>query len=188
MARRRRNQSVSFPSASDAASLDSAFPSADSPAVAAATLKDAKDKAEIQKAVAEIPEIFSAEQVKFTFDVYCALLSFIYSVALKSDYKAISAELSFEDAEKDLMAKPLARILSKYAPKEWAGMGPEIELITMLGVWTMTSVTRAKKAAEKYAAEQAKELREKQHRNQTHPVRNNRPVAPAMASDESVTV
>jgi len=43
-------------------------------------------------------------------------------------------ELSFSEDEKKIMAVPLAKICSKYAPSSWAGMSSEIQLITSLGI------------------------------------------------------
>ena len=129
----------------------------------AATAKNLSDKKTIAEAVAEVPEIFSPEQVAWLFDAYAALLSFVYSILLKLDYKAISEELEFSESEKEHMSKPLARILSKYCPSSWAGMSAEIELITGLGIWTVSSFARAKNVGEKLKEEKRKQ-------NQTRPV------------------
>jgi hypothetical protein len=145
-------QAFAFPV--DSESLDAAVPSS-SPEVDK-VVSESKKKKEIQSAVAAIPEIFTPEQVVWVFDVYVAILSFVYSLVLKSDFKAISSELSMEEAEKQTMAKPLARVLSKYAPSEWAGMQPEIELITCMGIWTVTSYKRAQSAALKFEESERK--------------------------------
>lgn len=130
---------------------------------AASVSANAKEKGKIADAVKEIPEIFSPEQVAWLFDAYAAILSFTYSLLLKIDYKAISEELEFDTDDKERMSKPLARILSKYCPSEWAGMSAEIELITGLGIWTVASFGRAKGVGVKLAEE-------KQNRNRTHAV------------------
>jgi hypothetical protein len=132
-----------------------------SPAVS--VTQDAQEKERIASAVAKVPEIFTPEQVAWLFDAYAALLSFTYSLLLKVDYKAISEELEFSESEKEHMSKPLARILSKYCPTEWAGMSAEIELITGLGIWTVSSFARAKNVA-------VKQAEEKRQKNQTRPV------------------
>lgn len=111
--------------------------------------RDAKLKKEITEASKEIPQIFSPEQVMFVFDAYVAILSFGYSIVLKTEYKLIYDELQFPDDAKEMMAKPLAKICSKYAPSEWAGMQAEIELISMMGLFTVMSFSRAKSVAEK---------------------------------------
>jgi len=141
-----------------------AFPDAtEVPSSASSIASDAKTKKTIAEAVAEVPQIFTASQVAFLFDVYAAAISFIYSVALKVEYAAISDELSFDEDQKITLAEPLARILSKYCPSEWAGKSAEIELITGMGLWTVTSFGRAKSVALKLSEE-------KKRKNQTHPV------------------
>ena len=143
-----------------------AFPSIDaqdSVPFAASLSADASEKRKIADAAKEIPQIFTPEQVAWLFDAYVGLLSFVYSVVLKSDYNAISTELAFTAEQKEQMSKPLARILSKHAPSELAGMSSEIELITCLGIWTVSSFARAKKAAEKTE-------HQKQRKERTEPV------------------
>jgi hypothetical protein len=112
-------------------------------------------------AAAKIPEIFEPHQVAFVFDVLAMILSFIYSYILKYDFKIIFAELSFEEDQKIRMSKPLARICSKYAPSEWAGMTAEIELVTTLGVWMVAGFGRAKQAVQKDQQEKARTAQEK---------------------------
>jgi hypothetical protein len=128
---------------------ESAFPSietlSDEPEIKIST--DAKEKERIKEAVAGIPDIFSPEQVAWCFDAYVAILCFVYSIVLKTDFKALQKELEFSEEQKAIMAKPLARICSKYAPSTWAGMAAEIELITTLGIWTVSSFQRAKNVA-----------------------------------------
>jgi hypothetical protein len=122
----------------------------------AATARDAAKKKQLQSVVAEIPEIFSPEQVAWVFDLYVMLISFVFSIALHTDFKAISEELKFDESEKNTMAIPLAKLLSKYAPSSWAGLQPEIQLITCLGVWTVTAFGRAKNIAAKVEEEKRK--------------------------------
>ena len=121
-----------------------AFPSNESTGIAENLEQDAADKKKVIAAAAEIPEIFTPEQVVWVFDAYVAILSFVYSLVLKTDFKAIQEELAFSEEQKEMMAKPLAKICSKYAPSEWAGMTAEIQLITMLGVFTVASFQRAR--------------------------------------------
>lgn len=130
----------------DESAQPSAFPRTQTVPEAAAELQDdAREKEAVKKAAAAVPEIFTAEQVIWVFDVYVGLLCLIYSYALKTDFDALQKELEFTQEQKELMAKPLAKICSKYAPPEWAGKTDEIQLITMLGVFTVTSYQRARK-------------------------------------------
>lgn len=130
----------------DESAQPSAFPSVGNMPQAAAELQDdAAKKEAVRNAAAAVPEIFTAEQVIWAFDVYVGLLCLIYSYALKTDFDALQKELEFTQEQKELMAKPLAKICSKYAPPEWAGKTDEIQLITMLGVFTVTSYQRARK-------------------------------------------
>lgn len=142
---------------------DAAFPSAESidtdsistPAATAERLtSDAADKKSIAAAAKEIPVIFKPEQVEWVFDAYVAILCFTYSIILKTDYSALETELKFDKEEKEMMAKPLAVICSKYCPAQWAGMSAEIQLITSLSIWTVASFKRAKTVAQ---AEKEKE-------------------------------
>lgn len=136
---------------------DAAFPSAEtidsepisSTATADSLANDAADKKRIAAAAKEIPVIFKPEQVEWVFDAYVAILCFTYSIILKTDYSALETELKFDNDEKEMMAKPLAVICSKYCPSQWAGMSAEIQLITSLSIWTVSSFKRAKTVAEK---------------------------------------
>jgi len=130
---------------------DVSFPVDETTAIAAEdTLRtDAENKRRVAAAAKEIPEIFTPEDVEWVFDVYVAILCFVYSIALKCEMQVIKDELSFDKDEKETMAKPLAKICSKYAPAEWAGKSAEIQLIISLGVWTVTSFKRAQNAAKK---------------------------------------
>jgi hypothetical protein len=154
-----RNESVEQPAA---------FPS-DSTSSAVENLEqDAADKKKVKEAAAAIPEIFTPEQVVWCFDAYVAILSFVYSLVLKVDYKAIQDELEFSPEQKEQMAKPFAKICSKYAPSEWAGMTAEIQLVTMLGVWTVASFQRARNV-QKTLVEKEKDA------TRTRPVQSPRP-------------
>jgi prophage DNA circulation protein len=129
----------------DESAQASAFPQSSNAVPAAEELReDAAKKEEVKKAAATVPEIFTPENVEWAFDVYVGILSFIYSLVLKCDFKAINDELDFTKDQKESMSKPLARILSKHAPAEWAGMTDEIQLIMTLGVWTVASFQRAR--------------------------------------------
>jgi hypothetical protein len=123
--------------------------------------QDAEEKGKQVAAVANIPEIFTPDQVSFIFDILAIVLSFIYSQLLKYDFKVIHQELSFEPDQKERLSIPLARICSKYAPSEWAGMTAEIELICVLGVWAVSGFGRAKQSVEK-------DKREKMHAAEQH--------------------
>lgn len=124
-----------------------AFPIDEGITDAEALRDNANAKRETSKAAAEIPEIFTSDQVEWVFDAYVAIICFIYSLLLKTDYKALETELKFDEDVKKQMAKPLAKICSKYAPSAWAGMTAEIELIMTLSVWTVASFGRAKNVA-----------------------------------------
>lgn len=140
-----------------------AFPIDEGNAAAVRLSEDADQKKEVAAAAAKIPQIFTEEQVIWIFDAYVAVLSFVYSVTLKTDFSAIKEELEFSQEQKEQFAKPLAKICSKYAPAEWAGMSAEIELCTLMGIWTVSSFQRAKNVAKRLE-------QEKEKANRTHPV------------------
>lgn len=140
--------------------------------------KSAKSKKDIQEVIKEIPEIFTPDQVKFVFDLYTGILAFVFSLVLNTEFSPIFDELKFEDDAKDVMAKPLAKICSKYAPNEWAGMQAEIELIAMLGLYTITSFSRAKNVAEKEAKKLQEENRKRQQQRNTPT--NQTPIQPTV--------
>lgn len=166
MGRRRKNekQKFSFPSieqdALTDAEIDAGISGVTPSGTAATQAKQNIAKKEIKKSVDEIPEIFTADQVVWMFDVYTAIISFGFSVALKCEYKPIFEELQFDADAKMHMAKPLAKICSKYAPTEWAGMSAEIELVMTLGIYTVAGFGRAK-----YIADQEKQKRVRENRN-----------------------
>jgi hypothetical protein len=140
----------------------SAFPSSvNSPA--AEFERDATEKRDVKKAVAEIPEIFKPEAVAWLFDVYVGIVSFVYSLVLKVEFKEISEELEFTEEQKNELAKPLARILSRHAPASWAAHSDEIQLLTQMGIWTVVSFKRAKMVQEKVSEK-------KKDANRTQPV------------------
>lgn len=135
-----------------AAVQDISFPTIDDPATIPAEENirtDAEQKRRVAAAAKEIPDIFEPEQVEWVFNIYVSILCFVYSIILKVDIELLAEELKFTPEETALMAKPLAKICSKYAPAEWAGMSAEIQLITSLGVWTVMSFKRAQKVVEK---------------------------------------
>lgn len=147
-----------------AAEAAAAFPSADTEVpTAPAISEEAKEKKKILEAVKEIPEIFSPEQVEWLFDAYAGILSFIYSIVLKTDFTALWEELKFDDDIKKSLSKPLSKICSKHAPASWAAHTAEIELLTMLGVWTATSFKRARNV-------QQAQLEKKKDAERTAPV------------------
>lgn len=133
--------------ARDESAQASAFPMNESARPAEELRDNAEQKEQVKKAAATIPEIFTPEQIEWVFDVYVGILSFVYSLILKCDFAAIQKELEFTDEQKKSMSKPLARILSKHAPAEWAGMTDEIQIIMSLGVWTVASFQRARNVA-----------------------------------------
>ena len=137
----RRTRKRKFPR--DESAQPSAFPSTAN-STAESIRENAQEKKEVKTAIAEIPEIFTTEQVMFVFDVYVGAISFIYSLILKTDFTAINDELKMEEEQKRLLAEPLAKVCSKYAPAEWAGATAEIQVISMLGIWTATSFQRAR--------------------------------------------
>lgn len=160
---RKSKTRIEFESSVKTASVpeqDKFFPTIDSEGPAVESIAaDNSEKNRIKKETEKIPEIFTPEQVVWVFDVYVGIVCFVYSILLKTDFNALHKELKFEAEEKQQMAIPLSKILSKHAPAEWAGMSAEIELITCLGIWTVTSFTRAKQIAEK--EKEAKQLKER---------------------------
>lgn len=170
---RKKRQAFQFPQADQPASdvsdaeLD-AFIDAEKAADAATDAK--KDKArklkadgEQKKAVLDaakaIPEIFKPEDVKFAFDVYVGVICFLFSIAYKCDFTALYEELKLDEPTKEHLAKPLAKVFSKYAPAEWAGMTAEIELISFVGIWTVAAMPRAKTIADKEKQRKLQEQR-----------------------------
>jgi len=155
--RREDTQSSAFPTA------ERSNNDAETPLEAKKITSDAEQKTNILEAAKKIPEIFTAEQVKWIFDLYVAVLCFTYSTALKTDFAALQDELEFDDEQKNSLAIPLAHILSKHAPASWAGKADEIQLITMMGIWTVASFQRARNVAKK-------KLEEKRDAERTQPV------------------
>lgn len=128
----------------DESAQASAFPVNDATRPAEELRGNAAEKEDVKKAAAAIPEIFTPEQVEWVFDVYVGILSFIYSLILKTEFDAIQKELEFDKDQKKSLSVPLAKVCSKYAPSEWAGMTAEIQLITMMGIYTVSSFQRAR--------------------------------------------
>lgn len=143
----RRTRKRKFPR--DTTTQATAFPASPSVQPAEELRDNADAKKKVEQAVKEIPEIFTPENVIWVFDAYVAILSFLYSYALKTSFEAIQEELEFSQEQKEGLAKPLAKICSKYAPAEWAGMKDEIQLVTMLGIYTVASFQRARNVAKK---------------------------------------
>lgn len=143
----------------DESAQPSAFPASESARPAEELRDNAEQKEQVKKAAAAIPEIFTPEQVVWVFDVYVGILSFVYSLILKCDFKAINDELEFTKEQKESLAVPLAKVCSKYAPSEWAGATAEIQLITMLGVWTVASFQRARNVQKKIEEQKKDEQR-----------------------------
>jgi hypothetical protein len=128
-------------------------------------LKEETDKKKQNvAAIKEIPVIFTAEDVVWVFDVYVGLICFVFSILLRCDFKIIYEELELDAAVKEAWAKPLAKIASKYAPAEWAGMTAEIQLICGMGLWTAAAFGRSKIIAEK---EKQRKEDEKRHPRNT---------------------
>jgi hypothetical protein len=111
--------------------------------------RESKIKQQNKDAEAKYPEIFSEESVAWIPNAYVGFISFIHSQVLKCKWKVVFEELKFDDEQSKMMAKPIAKIASKYAPAKWAGETAEIELITMLGIFTAMSFNRAKMAVAK---------------------------------------
>jgi hypothetical protein len=121
--------------------------------------KDADDKKKNAQAVKDIPQIFTPDQVVWVFDVYVGGICFIFSLLLKCEFKVLYEELKLDEDVKLAWAKPLARVASKYAPAEWAGMTAEIELCASLGIWTAAAFGRSKAIAEKEKEKKEAETR-----------------------------
>lgn len=141
----------------------SAFPSQSSEPLPARIEENAAEKNKVLDAVNKIPDIFTPEDVAWFFDVYVGLLCYVYSIVLKTDFKALYDELEFKDSQKKDMAVPLSKILSKTVPASWAGLKNEIQLIGMLGVYTVVSFKRAQMVANK-------EVEKKKDAERTQPV------------------
>lgn len=161
--RKRRGRKRKLARDETGATQISAFPSENNRSVAETVEQDNSEKERTAKAIAAVPEIFTPEQVEWVFDVYVGIVAFAYSLILKVEFKEISDELKFEDDQKKALAVPLAKILSKHAPAEWAANTAEIQLITMMGIWTVTSFKRAKNVQQLIAEE-------KKNTERTNPV------------------
>jgi hypothetical protein len=157
-------QESSFPSTAEESV---AFSFTNEPEISTSLHDENEKKKKAFKEVEDIPEIFLPEQVAFVLDIYVTTLCFIFSMVLATDFKPLYEELKFEDDFKESLSKPLARICSKYAPHEWAGMQPEIELITSLGLWSVTAFSRAREVQKK---EEKRKEEEKRKNNITNPV------------------
>jgi hypothetical protein len=160
-----KNRKFTF--ASQSGVQESAFPTVDTAKVSSSPevkiTEDAKEKERIKEAVASIPDIFSPEQVEWCFDAYVAILCFIYTIVLKTDFKALQDELKIDDDTKKHLSVPLAKVCSKYAPSKLASMSAEIELITTLGLYTVSTFQRARKVA-------ADQVEKKKDENRTKPI------------------
>jgi hypothetical protein len=108
---------------------------------------------------AEIPQIFTPEQVTWIFDAYVGLISLLFAFLLKYEFKIIFQELQFDAEDKMNFAKPLSRIISKHSPASWAQHSDEIQLIGAMGIWTAASFGRAKLAIRKAAQKKEDEMR-----------------------------
>lgn len=120
-----------------------------------------KEKNAVAQAVKEIPEIFQPEQVAWVLDVYVVIVCFIFSILLKCDFNVLHEELKIDEDVKMMWAKPLAKVASKYAPAQWAGMTAEIELVGCLALWTATAFGRARIIVAHEKEKQEKQQREK---------------------------
>jgi hypothetical protein len=191
---KRKRQAFHFPQADQPSAPQDEFSLTDaeldaaidggSDTASAVSLNKVREKSKAKNAVAEavkqIPEIFTPEQVAWAFDVYVVLICFVFSILLKCDFKLLHDELKLDEDVKLMWAKPLARVVSKYAPTEWAGMTAEIELIGCLGIWTATAFGRARGVVQKEAERKEAEKRERarnpitampqQHERQSVPV------------------
>jgi hypothetical protein len=178
---RRPKKQFSFPSTAEPvptdAELDAAIDGTE--AVVKEIKKDSAKKSAVAQAIKEIPQIFTPEQVAFVFDLYVGLLCFIYAFIFKCDFKPLFEELKFDEAEKMTLAKPLAKIASKYAPSEWAGMSAEIELCASIGMYTVMSFKRAELVAKREKEKQRKE--EEAKRRTFVDARSNQPQREAVA-------
>jgi len=128
----------------DESAQPSAFPSGNESPAAERLENDAEEKKKVIEAAKAIPEIFTPDQVEWVFDAYAGIVSFVYSLLLKIEFEKINDELSFTDDQKKQLSVPLAKILSKHAPPEWAGNTAEIQLVVMMGIWTVSSFKRVK--------------------------------------------
>jgi hypothetical protein len=117
------------------------------------------DKKDSNIIPAEIPQIFTPEQVTWIFDAYVGLISLLFALLLKAEFKIIFQELQFDAEDKMNFAKPLSRIISKHSPPSWAQHSDEIQLIGAMGIWTAASFGRAKLAIKKAAEKKEDEAR-----------------------------
>jgi len=160
---RNKKQAFAFPSESQTpsdAELDKAI---DAEETSTPAVESSRKNAATAKVVSSVTEeIFTPEQVAWVFDVYVVSLSFVYSLIFKTDFSVIHSELKLDDDIKIIWAKPLARVASKYAPKEWAGMSAEIELVGCVGIWTATTFQRARNVS---VVEKERKKKEEQRRH-----------------------
>lgn len=123
--------------------------------------KDNTEKKEATQAVKDIPEIFSPDQVAWVLDCYVVAMSFVFSIVMKAEYKIIYEELKLDDEVKAAWSKPLAKIISKHAPSQWAYMTAEIELIGCLAIYSVTGFQRARVAVQRENEKKQQEEAEK---------------------------
>lgn len=169
---KRKRQQFNFPAAEQPsplsdAEIDAQIDGGEAPVSLNKIREKNKAKKDAADLVKQIPEIFTPEQVAWVFDVYVVLICFVFSILLKCEFKILHDELKLDDDVKLLWAKPLAKVVSKYAPAEWAGMTAEIELVACVGLWTATAFARARQTVEK-----EKEKKEAEKREQARQPRN----------------
>jgi len=133
----------------------SAFPEnqtgspAESSPVSAAVEQENEKKRKLLEEEKKIPVVFTAKDVSFVVTGYIIFLAFIFSVVLKCEFKSIHDEIKLDENETMGIAEPLAVVVSKHAPAEWAGMKAEIGLATMLGMITLAKLRSAQQIADK---------------------------------------
>jgi hypothetical protein len=166
--RKPKNQTYAFPMPEgehvDNISIDREIDGHDNSVVDvddAGKVSDVSKKSDAKKrlaaAVKEIPQIFEPEHIAFVFNIYAGLLALGFSFLFKTDFEVVYDELQIEPETAAAWAKPLARILSKYAPVAWAGMTAEIELIAAIGLYTASSFGRARNAAKRHVEQTKRE-------------------------------
>ena len=137
---------------------------------------DATRKQQVAEAVREIPEIFEPEQIEGLLDVYSVILAFLFSVVLKAPFDIIHPAIKMDNDFKKSVSKPLAKLLSKLAPVEWAGMKDEIQVGIAVIIYSAASFGHAKSAVAKWKEESAQRQNPRNRVTQTPKVVTVEPV------------
>lgn len=105
--------------------------------------------AEVLPPQVETPSAISPSDVVWVFDVYGYIVAFLVCQALKAPFDVVHEEIKFDDEQKELMAKPLAKVIERHVPPEWLFYAPEFQLAVMVAGATTAKVNSAKEAVAK---------------------------------------